>query len=208
MVELMESKQHRKHLVDRVKAGDREAFEQLFSEFRTRLQSWIEIRLGDALRRKVETDDVLQESFLHALRSVSRFEWRGEESFLYWLSRIAERVILVQADGFKRARQTSLEVELSDVALSQSKALRREERFDRLQRAIEDLEPDHRQVILLSRLEGLALKEVAQRMQRTPNAVSHLLIRALRKLKDIFGDTESLQLPPRSLDPGEVQRDE
>ena len=81
-----------------------------------------------------------------------------------------------------------------------SQALRRNERFERLKRALKALPPDHAQVIFLARIQGLPVKEVARRMERTPEATSMLLLRALMKLKTAFGNTESLHLPDRSLE--------
>jgi len=82
--------------------------------------------------------------------------------------------------------------------------LRRAERFDRLREALQALPPDYRQAILLVRLDGLRVKEAAMRMQRTPKAVTHLLARGLRMLKQGFGDTESLGLPAERLKGGEA----
>ena len=60
-------------------------------------------------------------------------------------------------------------------------------------------------MITMARIDGLPIKEIARRWNRTPDAVAHLLFRALRKLKESFGDTESLHLPPRVITekPGE-----
>ena len=78
--------------------------------------------------------------------------------------------------------------------MSPSRSLRRRERLDRLQAALDALSPDHRQVIVLARLKGLRMTEIAERMERSPNAVALLLARALAKLRESFGDTESLPL--------------
>ena len=77
--------------------------------------------------------------------------------------------------------------------------LRRNERFDRLQESIDNLSAEYREVIVLARIEGLRIKEIAQRMNRSPDAVKKLLRRGLKKLRDGFGETESLHLPDRSL---------
>ena len=53
----------------------------------------------------------------------------------------------------------------------------------------------HRQVILLTLLEMLPAREVALRMDRSEKAVSMLLFRAMRALREVFGDTSSLTLP-------------
>ena len=64
---------------------------------------------------------------------------------------------------------------------------------------MEELAPDYRTVLKMVLEERLPLTEVAKRMGRTPNAISLLLLRATNKLKDAFGDTESLGLPPKDL---------
>jgi len=83
---------------------------------------------------------------------------------------------------------------------SPSEAVRRDERFDRLEKALEHLSPDHRRVIFLARVQELDTEEVARKMGRTPEAVSMLLYRALLKLRAAFGSTESSGLPQRSLE--------
>jgi RNA polymerase sigma-70 factor (ECF subfamily) len=80
-------------------------------------------------------------------------------------------------------------------AISPSRGLRREERLIRLEEALERLTPDHREVIILSHLEGLPTREVALRMGRSRPATAMLLFRALRELKAAFGSTDSLHLP-------------
>ena len=85
---------------------------------------------------------------------------------------------------------------------SPSSDLRRNERFDRLENAIVSLSPEHREVVMLARIEGQPIKEIAARTGRTPAAVSMLLSRALRNLRGLFGDTESLSLPERELGVG------
>ena len=82
-----------------------------------------------------------------------------------------------------------------------SRVMRRGERFDRFERALQSLSPDQRHVVELARLEGTPIKEIARQMKRTPDAVSQLLCRALKNMKDAIGDTESLGLPARSLEP-------
>ena len=68
-----------------------------------------------------------------------------------------------------------------------------------MEKALESLSDDHRQVVTLARLEGLKVKEIAKRMDRSPDAVKKLLARALMHLKESFGDTESFHLPDRVL---------
>jgi RNA polymerase sigma factor (sigma-70 family) len=83
--------------------------------------------------------------------------------------------------------------------------MRREERFERLEKALDSLPHDYRTVITLMKVRGLSLKDVARRMGRSPDAVTMLHLRVLRKLRAAYGEanTESLHLPhDRTLDPG------
>jgi RNA polymerase sigma factor (sigma-70 family) len=89
---------------------------------------------------------------------------------------------------------------LAATGAAPGQAIRRQERFERLEAVFATLSPDRRQVVTLALLEDLPIREVAARMGRSPDAASMLLLRALRQLKQAFGHTESLHLPPRALD--------
>jgi RNA polymerase sigma factor (sigma-70 family) len=186
-------------LVERARRGDRVAFEALTSQVRSRLLDRIQGMVGQKLREKVDPEDVLQETFLRGLGSIERFEGRDEDAFLRWLDGIARNV--VRNLGRKRLWKKELEL-TRDVPAgdsSPSRRERREERFERLSRSVESLSPDHQTVIRLARIEGLKLKEVARRMNRSESAVKNLLLRAMRDLRDSFGRTDSFSLPDRPL---------
>jgi RNA polymerase sigma-70 factor (ECF subfamily) len=195
----MQAPETLKALVERARKGERPAFEELAALYQKRLGSVVFFRLGAAVQRKAEVEDILQETFLRAVGSIGRFEWKGEESFFSWLRSIAEHVILEVARREKREPSLLVDSGLAREETSVSRVLRREERFERLKEALGGLSPDHRRVILLAKVERLPLKEVARRMERSADAVTNLLARALGKLKDRFGDTESLHLPDRLL---------
>lgn len=180
-------------------AGSREAFDELVQRLGPRIDALVLSRLGKDLRRDVEPEDVKQETLLRAFQDIGRFSWEGEESFLRWIGAIVENVIRKAHERLRYRRAIPLDQELFVDQVSPSKALRREERFDRLKAAIERLSPDHREVIVLARIERLRSREIAKRMGRSEQAVAQLLSRALRKLREMFGDTASLTLPDRSL---------
>jgi RNA polymerase sigma factor (sigma-70 family) len=60
----------------------------------------------------------------------------------------------------------------------------RKDRLELLEQAIVRLSEDHREVILLMKIEGLSAKEVGERMDRSENAVHLLLSRALKRLAE------------------------
>ena len=192
-----------RELVERAKAGDRQAFDELAAALRDRLRdsvkSWTRFQLG----RRLDPEEVLQETFVRAFRTLGSFEWRDHDSFFRWLCGIAKRALAQLAEEAHRGERAKTLESLPEKGPSGSKVLRREERLERLEAGLRALAPDYRQVLLLSRIEGLTAPQIAERMNRSPNAVRHLIVRALRELRAKFGDTESLSLPQRQLRPGE-----
>ena len=188
-------------LLEQARRGERSALDELTLVYRDELVSFADSRLGPSARRELGPEDVAQETLVKAFDALARFEWRGEDSFRRWLLGIAEHLIR----NASRKRSTSLKSLSLDVpggGDSPSHDQRKNERFDRLERAIAELSPEHREVIRLARIEGLRVAEIAERLQRSPGAIHQLLARAMDQLRHRFGDTASLSLPDRALDFG------
>jgi RNA polymerase sigma-70 factor (ECF subfamily) len=186
-------------LIARAQAGDRAAFADLLARHRKPLLYVIRSRSGPLLRQSADPEDLLQEAALRGFQALGRFRWGGEGSFFRWLSSIALHVLKDQVRRDERHPRAALDHDPPGEGPSPSQLVRRGERLDRLEEALEGLSPDHRQVIHLARFEGLRTSEIARRMNRSPGAVRHLLLRALGRLRDLFGDTESLSLPEEGL---------
>lgn len=197
-------------------AGNRKAFEQLVEPHRVRLESVVASLLGNRLRQRVDVDDVLQDTLLRAYLGLKDLRWEGEAAFSRWLCAIATHVIqdLGRQHSAVKLGGLKLEVPLLSSGLggagahepamvadgtSPSKAAIRNERFDRLSRALESLSPRHREVLLLAHIRRLPLEEVGKRLGCSKHAAGMLLVRARRELKTAFGETDSLHLPDREL---------
>ncbi len=206
-------------LVQKAQEGDRRAFDKLVDRCAPRIEALVRRGLGAKLSGKVEVEDLIQETFTNAWQSLGTFRWRGEDAFWAWLGTLARHAIENEAHWFgakKRAadREVSLEQKARNLGeksremiefmeantATPSKQLRRDHRFERLKQALHKLKTDHRKVILLTRIKGLSVKEAARQMGRSEGAISMLLLRALKQLKDVFGNTDSLHLSDRSLE--------
>ena len=188
--------------VKKARAGDRAAFDRLVSANERKLKTLVSRKIGKRLAEGVDLEDVLQETYLRAFKAIDKFEWQGEDSFSRWLLGIANHVIL-KLTGKRHVLKLELENTLPSKDDSPGTALRRQERFNRLQDALWSLSPDHREVIVLARIQGLRINEIAVRMNRSPDAVTQLLSRALEKLKASFGETDSFHLPDQKFKEGE-----
>lgn len=190
---------------------DRDAFDREVAPLTSYVAAVLRRETGPELADATDFDDLLQETWLRAYRSIAEFRGSRQVELRAWLGTIARRVVVDAARAGKRgarAREVPLDAGgVSDDAsasdargLAQSgptpsRAMRRGERRDRLDAALRELSPEHRQVIEWVRLEGMSVSDAARKLGRSPNATSMLLLRALLQLKTKFGDTESLHLP-------------
>jgi len=201
-----------RELTRRAKEGDRGAFALLYEHFRARLRdsvrSWARFQLGPP----VDVEEILQDTFTRALTSLKGFSWSGEDAFFRWLCGVAKRALAQAAADIvrnqsRRAGTSSTVERRAAPDPTQSKIMRREERFDRLKRALDKLTPEYREVLILSRIEGVSVKEIAARSGRSPRRVKYILACALRELRAVFGETDSLHLPARLLGEGGSEDD-
>ncbi|MEE9295919.1 MAG: RNA polymerase sigma factor, partial [Phycisphaerae bacterium] len=164
MYATMHDETRERQLVEWARSGDQQAFEQLFLSLRDRLLATIRSRLGPTARQAIDPEDVLQASFVRALHSMQRFEWRGDDSFGRWLESIAIHVTLDAVRHQGRRTVLRIDRDLKGDGSSPSKAIRRRERLDRLEVSMKALIPDYRTVLRLSRMDGLSIKEIANQM--------------------------------------------
>jgi RNA polymerase sigma-70 factor, ECF subfamily len=135
-----------------------------------------------------EAEDLTQEVFLRAIRSLPRFEDRGVP-FAAYLLQIARNLA---RDRWRAGSRSPLPADdVPDQALAEPgpeglaiDAARRET----LLAALDLLSADHRLVLRLRILEGRRTSEVAELTHRSPAAVRQLQVRALAALRSALGD--------------------
>lgn len=170
-------------LVERVQAGDREAFGLLVSKYQRKLLRLVMRYVRDP----AEAEDVTQEAFIKAYRALPNF--RGESAFYTWLYRIG----INTAKNWLLAHGKRLPV-MSEVSDEESEGiedealLRDEETPDRIlmsrqigetvQAAMEALPEDLRTAISLREIEGLSYEEIAQVMDCPIGTVRSRIFRA------------------------------
>jgi len=165
--------------------GDPSAAGALLERLRPRLVLWAAGRMSPALRAKVEPEDVAQEVLLAVHKALPTFEGGDERAFFGWFFRIAENRIRDLVDHWSaQKRQPVPRMSFSQTSPSQAAA--RHEEVGMVVKAIESLPDDYRTVIRLRRLENREIPEVAELMERSPNAVRVLYCRAVKALREIL----------------------
>jgi len=179
--------------VRRAQDGDREAVGLLLERHLPGLEAYVRLRIGRAFGARDGVSDVVQSACRDLIERLDGFRHGGEQAFRHWLyataaRKIADRFAFHAAERRDAARETGpgdasvvLAEALGSLA-SPSQAAVGAELYERLEAAFDSLSDDEREVVLLSRVAGLARAEVAQTMGRTENGVRNLLHRTLIKL--------------------------
>ena len=183
-------------LIARARAGDAPSYDRLFALAAPRLRLYLRVRMGAALRAVAEPEDVLQETWLEAHRALSRFEDRGSGSFTRWLCRIAENVMRGLADRRDARKRTppgavahpELAARWADTATGVATGAVRTEERERVARALESLDDEQRQPLVLRFFAGLTIDEIAALTGDAPTTVRRRLGRATAALGALLED--------------------
>ena len=190
-------------LVTLAKAGDESALNQLLNVYGARVHWIMRLRMGRELRSKLESMDLTQDALVSALEGLGDFTYKNEGDFLRWLSTIAENRIRDSLDKlhadkrdirkefrFDNNGSTTAGGFLTSPrpvdATRPSVIMSRKEDLDKLEKAIDELKPEYREVIVLTKIEGLSYKEIANRLGKSNDAVRKLVSRAMAALTSVF----------------------
>jgi RNA polymerase sigma-70 factor (ECF subfamily) len=191
-------------LLARAKQHDDEALAELISGYTDRLLEFIRIELGDRIRQRLESQDVMQQVYVDALRCIDTFEGRGDDSFLRWLEAIAVNRIRDAHRHHFQTRKRGGELRAADlnfgeswmgvldaVSRSQGRPSYAAQRFEKvrlLQHALSQLGDRQRQAVELRYLNQLSVAEAAERLGCSERALRSLCVRALMRLRELLGD--------------------
>ena len=182
-------------LVKRCQAGETDAFDQLVTRYRTRIFAMI----YNMVHNEQDAWDLSQEAFVKAWKSIVRFQ--GKSSFYTWIYRIVMNVTIdwlrkrqVKAGGaeFDDAIQLK-EIDPASKTVPKAdplphKRLEHQEIRARIDKAIEQLSPEHRAVILMKEIEEMQYHEIAETLGCSIGTVMSRLFYARKKLQTALRD--------------------
>jgi RNA polymerase sigma-70 factor (ECF subfamily) len=170
-------------LVERVRRGDRAAFNRLYERYFPRVYRFVDKRL----RNRADTEETVQEVFVSLFSSIHTY--RGDAPFAAWVFGLSRRTV---ASRFKRKRHETVPLEQGDdeptgwaSSAGSEDPLEAYECQERLRRmrdaASQDLTEDQWRLFQLHHLENRSIEEIARTMRRSEDSVKSHLYRA-RKL--------------------------
>ena len=170
-------------LLQRIEKGDHDAVAALYNAHVDRIYALI---LNQVDRDRETAQEILQETFFSAVKSVGRF--RGKSSVYTWLCSIANRKV---ADFYRhKKREAKHRVqypvdtdEMQDTSENITTIIESEESNENIRKILYSLPLHYRQVLLLKYVEKLPVSEISEIMERSPKSVEGLLTRARKEFQ-------------------------
>lgn len=182
-------------LVERSKQGHTLAFDQLVNLYKDRIYNYVARMVHDP----IEAEDIAQEAFVKAYRNLPSF--RGASTFQTWLYRIASNLTIDSVRRRRRRENTCsldapLDTDEGQMAREQEDAstpgpvrdLETAELQRQVHRAITQLSPKLRSVVVLYELQGLSYEEIADILGCPLGTVKSRLFNARMELRQRLQD--------------------
>jgi RNA polymerase sigma-70 factor (ECF subfamily) len=187
--------------VEAASRGDAQAVEHLLASFLPELRRYLDRNVGPLVAAKESSSDLAQSVCRELLEHMGRerFSYRGEAEFKQWLYNAAtfkirarQRFYLAAmrdagrdefASGANADSRSGADVRLADrSSASPSRAAELDEEVQRVRAALARLPERHREVIVLTYVQGLSHKQIAEQLGLTEANSRALLSRALARL--------------------------
>ena len=170
-------------IVELVKKGNTEAFGEIVEKYQGPILGYIRKMINQTTE---EAEDLTQEVLISAYENINGFE-RGRK-FSSWIYRIAHNKAI---DYFKKRKVKTSQIEDMEELLMENKQLIEDleiqkEEIKKLRMAVEKLELNFREIIVLNYFEEKSYEEISDILKIPVNNVGVLLYRARKLLKKIY----------------------
>ena len=187
--------------------GEAAAVNNLLERHRESLRRMVRMRLDRALAQRVDASDIVQEVLFEASRRLGDYVRDPRLPFHLWLRHLAKDQVIdahrrhrvaqrrsldreqsLAAPAFAGRSSMDLAAQLRDQELTPAAASIRKELEQRFLVALDQLQEDDREIILMRHYEQLSNTEVAQVLGLSQPATGMRYLRALRKLRAVLGE--------------------
>ena len=198
------------NLLANAQRGDRAAVNRLLERHRASLRKLIQLRLDRQIARRVDASDVVQDVLLEANSRLQDYLADPRLPVHLWLRQLAKDRMIDMHRRHRGAQRRSLDREqslavpqfsdqsgldlmgqLADHELTPAAASIRKELEARFVFAIDQLDEEDREIVLMRHFEQLGNSEVAEALGLSAAAAGMRHLRALRKLRAILGERPS-----------------
>jgi len=191
-------------LISRAKSADRDALDRLSQLYRDYLVQIASRELGDRLRAKVASSDLVQDVLLEFGTTIAHFHGTSEAELRRYLRKVILNRVASAGRQYHGTAKRSIRREvplgnspapngstlaasgLLDLALTPLTQLVASEENTLLQAALGRLPDDYRRVIELRDLAGKTWNEVSTELGRSADAARQLWYRAIAELREVW----------------------
>ncbi len=180
-----------REMIDRCLRGSRQAFDVRVEKYYRKIYNLAYRFVGDP----EEANDLAQEIFTAAYQNLKKF--RGDAKFSTWLFQIAtnrgkNKFKYLKRRGFFANKgqpngddeREPLQREIPDLAANPEAALAGKQIQRIVQNAINELDPDHKEIVILRDIEGLSYEEIAKILNLPEGTTKSRLHRARMVVKE------------------------
>ena len=174
-------------LIDRVREGDRGAFDEIYRRYFKRVYGFLDKRL----RNRADTEETTQEVFINIFSSLDTF--RGEAPFAAWVFGLTRRTL---ASRFRRKQHPTVplydeedEHGLSNHAVGSSTEASPLENYELMELAAHlahslerEVTPEQRQLFELHHLQSMPIAEIARSLSKSEDSIKSNLYRTRKVL--------------------------
>lgn len=175
-------------LVHQYLCGDKAAGQKLYSEAFPLLQKLVLARTKGSVLNSEDINDIIMESFKRSIEKLDRFD--GSSKFISWVIGIAQFVI---KEHLRKKTKLTFTEDIFDAKFENITSLHNKdplivllnkESYEAVNAAINQLLPEHKQIIQLRLLNKVSVKEISAMSGKSDSAINSLFSRALRALKE------------------------
>lgn len=173
--------------IKRAQAGEAEAFGWIYDQYIKKIYRFVYLKVS----HRANAEDLTQQVFLNAWQNIGGYQSRGFP-FSSWLYRIANNAVI---DHYRTNRHHLAIDSLPEDIFAEEAPNRRieqEAEIAEVKGAVRQLEPDQQSVIIMKFVEELSNKEIASALDKTEGAIRVIQHRALKKIKDIMTEKETV----------------
>ena len=165
-----------------IASGKLELLTILFDRYHIRIYNFF----NKMVHNKMVSEDLTQDVFLKVIKYRTSYK---NGNFAAWIYTIARNIFSTHYQKVKKERSTMIDddkLASNETIVSESK----QEELDHLQKVLLQLSNSDRELIVMHRFQEIKYEQIAQIIGSTENAVKVKVHRALKKLKEIYFQTE------------------